>query len=115
MMGMVLTAIHTLVVVWALVSPFSKWKFLRVSYVIFAPFLMLHWLLNDDTCVLTKLECAARGLDDCSDSYVHRIVSPVYKISDASMRTAAWTFTIVAWAYAASSVSFRDIVAFFTS
>lgn len=112
---MLVSAIHVIVLAWALISPFSKWKFLRVSYVIFAPFLMLHWILNNDTCALTAMECAFRGLDDCSESYVYRIVSPVYKISDSTARAVAWTFTVVAWAYAASSVTLRDVVAFFTT
>ncbi len=107
--------IHALVLAWAIISPFSKWKYLRLTYVIFAPFLMLHWLLNNDTCALTALECTLRGLDDCSDTFIHKVVSPIYKISDSTARTVAWTFTTVAWAYAASTVTIRDVVAFFTT
>ena len=115
MLHFVVKAIHALVVAWAVIAPFSKWKHLRLTYVIFAPFLMLHWLLNNDTCALTTIECALRGLDDCSDSFVHKIVSPIYKISDSTARAIAWTFTLVSWAYAASTVTVDDVVLFFTA
>lgn len=107
--------IHALVLAWAVISPFSRWKYLRLTYVIFAPFLMLHWLMNNDTCALTTIECTLRGLDDCSESFIHKVVSPIYKISDSTARTVAWTFTVVSWAYAASTVTMDDVVSFFTT
>lgn len=115
MFRLVVQTIHALVLAWAMIAPFSKWKYLRLTYVIFAPFLMLHWLMNNDTCALTTIECALRGLDDCSESFVHKIVSPIYKISDSTARAVAWTFTIVSWAYAASTVTIDDVMSFFSA
>lgn len=111
----VISLVHAAIFGWALVAPFSRSRFLRVSYVIFAPFLMLHWILNDDTCALTALECTLRGLDDCSASYVHRVVSPLYKLQDSEASLIAWTYTLASWAYAASSVSMADVTGFFRS
>lgn len=108
-----IAVIHAAIFAWALVAPFSGSVSLRVSYAIFAPFLMLHWILNDDTCALTTLECALRGLDDCSTSYVHMLVSPLYKLHESDASAIAWTYTIASWAYATSSLSVRDVLAFF--
>lgn len=111
----VISLLHAAIFAWALVAPFSSSATLRASYVIFAPFLMLHWILNDDTCVLTTLECALRGLDDCSASYVHMLISPLYKMHESDASTIAWAYTVASWAYAASFTSARDVFAFFTA
>lgn len=113
MIPLVISLTHAAIFAWALVAPFSSSATLRASYAIFAPFLMLHWILNDDTCALTTLECTLRGLDDCSTSYVHMLVSPLYKIHESDASTIAWTYTIASWAYAASSLTARDVFAFF--
>jgi hypothetical protein len=106
--------IHAAVLAWALIAPFSQSNFWKVSYVIFAPFLMLHWILNDDSCALTQLECAIRGLDE-SSSYIHRVMSPLYKMQESDAGLLAWAYTVASWAYAASSTSMDDILGFFMS
>jgi hypothetical protein len=104
-----ISLVHFLVIAWNFYAPFSSIPLFRVSYVVFAPFLMLHWVLNDDTCALTALECKLRGLEDCGESFVHKIVSPIYKITDAQVRHATWAFTAFAWLYALSRTSWAEV------
>jgi len=108
-----ISLVHALVVAWNFYAPFSSVPLIRVSYVVFAPFLMLHWILNDDTCALTALECKLRGLEDCSESFVHKIVSPIYKITDVQVRYATWAFTAFAWFYALSKTSWTEVQGIF--
>lgn len=108
-----ISLVHALIVAWNLYAPFSSVALIRVSYVVFAPFLMLHWILNDDTCALTALECKLRGLEDCGESFVHRVVSPIYKITDVQVRYATWAFTAFAWFYALSKTSRAEVWSIF--
>lgn len=52
-----------------------------VLYIVTLLSLKVHWYANDDTCSLTLLEQSIRGVSK-QDSFINRIVSPVYKISD---------------------------------
>lgn len=54
--------------------------------------LMLHWMMNNDVCVLSLAESYARGVP-LNDSFIHRIVSPVYQISNESISLICWILT----------------------
>ena len=109
MLADVVAAVHVAFVAWMLYAPFSKNPDVRAAYIVFTPFLWLHWVLNDSTCALTLLETKLRGLDTVSESFVHRIVAPVYQISDASIRTASWVITVVLWVYALKRTTLGEI------
>jgi len=98
--------LHMLVLFWALVSPFNK--DLRVSYVVLMPIIMIHWIILDDSCILTLLEKHIRG---CSgeESYVHKFVSKIYNVPDGVLGTCMWVYAIVTWLYACSQVSWKDL------
>ncbi len=89
-------ALHVAFVVWAVAAPFTNSAAMLVLHLITMPFLWLHWLVNDDTCALTLLERRLRGVE-CDDSFFHRLVSPVYKISDANVRLVAWAASVGLW------------------
>jgi hypothetical protein len=60
--------------------------------------LKLHWYLNDDTCALTLLECVITGKPK-SNSFIHSIVSPVYKIKDENLAKISGTMVNVLFIY----------------
>jgi hypothetical protein len=90
------SAVHVALVAFVVVAPFSENPTALVLHLVGVPFLWLHWLLNDDTCALTVLERAVRGVD-ARDSFVHAIVSPVYKIRDDTVRRACWVGSLALW------------------
>ncbi|AGE50084.1 hypothetical protein ATCVCanal1_157R [Acanthocystis turfacea Chlorella virus Canal-1] len=98
--------LHFLVLFWAAVAPFHKE--LQVSYVVLMPILMIHWVIMDDSCILTLLEKHIRG---CSgdESYVHRFVSKIYNVPDGILGKLMWLYAIVTWIYAVSQVSWEDL------
>lgn len=98
--------LHFLVLFWALVAPFHKE--LQVSYVVLMPIIMIHWIIMDDSCILTVLEKHIRG---CSgdESYVHKFVSKIYNVPDGVLGKLMWVYAIVTWLYAVSQVSWEDI------
>ena len=99
--------IHVLIVVAALVVPFVNDDTLLSAYVFLIPFLWAHWLMNDDSCALTALECRLRGLESDGESFIYSVVSPVYKIQDDQVKTMAWGVSLVLWCVAVYRVRQR--------
>ena len=93
--------LHWAFVLYMCVAPFSDDIYVLAAYVAVAPALWLHWVLNDDTCVLTLVEANLRGVS-AERSFFHALVSPIYKISDECTRGAAWAFSVALWLVAGS-------------
>ena len=52
----IFTLLHILFLVFVLVSPFSNINYLLLLHSIFVPFMMVHWVANDNTCAITTAE-----------------------------------------------------------
>ena len=99
--------VHILYILFIIIVPFTNSNFLLLIYVVFVPFMMLHWVLNDNTCVLTLIECNLRTQlygeapkkDEC---FTSRLIEPIYdfKSNYESMSTAIYVITIALWALA---------------
>ena len=100
--------IHALIIIWALVAPFSSNKRLLVSYVTITPFIVLHWILNDNVCLLSTIESNMRGIDR-TESFVHNVIAPVYDVHESVVGNLIWAYTVITWIYAASKISIGDI------
>ncbi len=74
--------IHLIVILCVLLIPFSKNKYLLNLYVMIVPFILFHWSVNDDTCFLTVLECYLRNTPDKKKTFMHSVISPIYKIDN---------------------------------
>ena len=70
-----------------IITPFIpkiNWLLL-VMYICTSVTLLIHWAANDDTCALTYIESYIRGVP-LHNSFMYDLVSPVYKISDETLR-----------------------------
>lgn len=74
--------LHTLLFLAAVIVPFLKNKDLLEFYSLAIPFLMFHWVMNDDTCALTHLEMYVTGKEK-EGTFFGRLISPVYNLSDS--------------------------------
>lgn len=54
--------IHLIFIILVLIVPFSNSPYLLMMHSIFIPFMILHWVTNNDTCVLTTIEKTARDI-----------------------------------------------------
>jgi hypothetical protein len=99
--------LHVLIVIAAVTVPFSDDDTMLAAYVFMIPFLWMHWLMNDDTCALTALECRLRGLESSGESFIYKVVSPVYKIKNAQVKSLAWWGSVALWALAVYRVRQR--------
>lgn len=105
----VVAVAHAAFVAFMVWAPFSRSPRARVAYLITAPVLWLHWAMGDSTCALTMLETRLRGLDGPSESFVHRLVAPVYEISDEAVQRLCWVATVASWAYAARRTTWDEV------
>jgi len=76
--------LHLLLVCFLVIVPFvSTDKYILSIHVVLSVGILFHWMLSDDTCALTILECKLRGVEN-TQSFVHSVVSPVYMFKDSS-------------------------------
>ena len=80
----IIRLIHILFVAFMILVPFFGNKYLLRFHFILVPFLFIHWILNDNTCALTLLESKLTGVNT-SDTFIGRIVEPVYDISSRNI------------------------------
>jgi hypothetical protein len=80
--------IHMGIIGFVVVCPFLKKRnwMVDVLHVVSVITLLAHWYLDEDTCFLTFLESMLRGIPT-NQSFMYSIVSPIYKISDESLKS----------------------------
>lgn len=98
----IVALMHAALVVFFLYSPFSPYPALWVLSTVSLIFVVSHWCIGEggDVCALTLLERYLRGCDS-TESFMHQIVSPVYKFvaPDGGTCTDSFTSKLV-WATA---------------
>jgi hypothetical protein len=73
---------HILFVIFVIITPFTASNYFLTLHAIFLPFIMLHWLCNDNTCVLTIIERNLKrklyGKIDEETCITCKLIEPVY-------------------------------------
>ena len=93
----VIRAIHIVFIAWVVYAPFSGNDQFLLMHAVICPFLMLHWMTRSAGCALTLLEKRLRGLEDDGESFVHKIVAPIYVIDDATLKLVVFGATMGLW------------------
>jgi hypothetical protein len=81
-----ITVLHILFMIFILITPFMNSNYFILLHLITIPFLILHWICNDNTCILTIIERNLRKKlnkdktkeeinDDC---FTCKLIEPVY-------------------------------------
>ncbi len=78
--------IHLIVIIFVLATPFSNSNYLMLLHIIVVPFIMLHWLLNNNTCCLTVVEKYIRQKTITTkikeeDCFTYQLIAPIYDFS----------------------------------
>lgn len=83
-----ITFAHVLFVIFVTTTPLTNSNYFLLLHAIVIPFLMVHWIFNDNTCVLTIIERKLRkeinkknGVIDESvedDCITCRLIEPIY-------------------------------------
>lgn len=98
------TTIHIIVIMLVLLIPFTDSNYLLTLYVIFIPFMVLHWILNDNTCCLTVMEKTIKeqitGKNvDKNDCITYKLISPIYDFNKnhKEFETFTYSLTFILW------------------
>ena len=75
--------IHLIVIIFVLAAPFSYSNYLMLLHAIIIPFIILHWLLNNNTCCLTVAEKYIREKNNGTtvkeeDCFTYQLIAPIY-------------------------------------
>lgn len=96
--------LHILFIIFIILAPFSNIKYLLVMHAITIPFMLLHWITNNNTCALTLIERNVRkqlygsSYSD-SDCFSCRLIEPVYDFANnmGSLNVFFYITTITLW------------------
>lgn len=108
--------IHILFLLFLFIVPFTNSNYLLLIHVIIAPFIMIHWLLNDNTCALTMMEKYVRqqmyGSDVTvkdEDCFTCRIIDPIYKFTDNYSNNSwiAYAILTILWLISLSKLIYK--------
>ena len=95
--------LHALFLAFVVLTPFTSNESLLFFHALLVPLVWVHWLANDDTCVLTTLEANARGVD-AGDTFVQQVVGPVYTLEPGHAGMIAWIGSAALWSVSVSKV-----------
>lgn len=75
-----ITFAHVVFVFFVILVPFIGSNYLLLLHSIFIPFIILHWICNDNTCVLTVVEKKLRKdlYGEEGDCITCQLIEPVY-------------------------------------
>lgn len=76
----IITLIHILFILFVILVPFLGSNYFMMLHVIIIPFIILHWIVNDNTCFLTVVEKKLRKEVNGSegDCITCKLIEPVY-------------------------------------
>ena len=75
-LGYLVGLTHILIYVFMTFAIFSNNPKVLIIHVCMSLSLLMHWALNDDTCVLTEIECRVRGIKS-SQTLTHAMLGPL--------------------------------------
>lgn len=67
---------HVLFLIVALVVPFTNSNYFLMMYIITIPFIMIHWICQDNTCMITLVEKQIRGSQN--ECITCKLIEPIY-------------------------------------
>jgi hypothetical protein len=81
----VINIFHALFLAFMLLAPFHKSNHVVLMHCLIVPFLFMHWLTNNNTCMLTMIETQLRKTNDMphdeNNSYMGRLINPVFDMN----------------------------------
>jgi hypothetical protein len=104
--------IHLIVILFILATPFTNSNYLMILHIIVVPFIILHWLLNNNTCCLTIAEKYIRQSksgtiikeDEC---FTYKLIAPIYDFNkdNQSFSIFIYILTIGVWLISVYKIS----------
>ena len=107
--------IHFLLVLFVILTPFFGNNYMLFMHAIIVPFIMIHWILNDNTCVLSTIEKKIRETInngktiDKNICFTCRLIDPVYdfRANYDDYATQIYLITTVLWLYSIGKLYYK--------
>jgi hypothetical protein len=108
----IITIIHYIYVIFIIAAPFSNITVLLLLHAIFVPFMIFHWILNNDTCFLTIAESYIRksingenigNIEDLlkkkEECFSYKLVGPIFnfKEDNENFSTFIYASVLILW------------------
>lgn len=96
MLEYIIQLFHIIVILFVLLGPFifSCSPLILLLHIVLGISLITHWYYNNDVCCLSELEAVLSG-NDRVDTFSHRMIAPIYNISEKSWSDVCYILTIV--------------------
>lgn len=101
---------HLVIVLFVVITPFFNSNYLLFMHSIIVPFIVFHWITNNDMCALTLIEKEIRkrlnkNYDD-SNCFTCKIIEPVYnfKNNNVDKKSFIYNITIFLWIVSVSKL-----------
>ena len=93
MIEILIKLLHLTIILYVLTVPFTNVVALNIVNVSLTLCLMIHWYFNNNLCSLSLIESKLSGVSP-SETFMHRLVSPIYDISESKLNIIIWFITI---------------------
>lgn len=95
---------HFLTICFVVITPFLNSNYLLLLHSILVPFMMVHWILNDNTCILSTIEKKVRikmygNNADINECFTCKLIDPIYdfRANNNDYSTFIYFITILLW------------------
>jgi hypothetical protein len=108
---LLINVLHIIVIIFVLCAPFSGSNYLLFMHTIIVPFIMLHWVLNNNTCSLTVMEKFVRtqtyGVQpEDEECFSYKFIAPIYDFNKNTKDFSNFTYIITIGLWFVSIYSF---------
>lgn len=109
---LLINILHIIVIIFVLCAPFSGSNYLIFMHTIIVPFIMLHWVLNNNTCCLTVMEKFIRekayGTEAKDEECIsYKFIAPIY---DFKKNNEAFSYFTYVATFSLWSISVYNLV-----
>lgn len=103
---LLINLVHLFFILFIISTPFTNSTILLLLHFMIVPFLMLHWVLNNDMCAVTEVEkfvrqqIAGDRRIEYHECFSYKIVGPVYNFvsNNPNYSKYTWSITFILWA-----------------
>jgi hypothetical protein len=103
---------HLLIVLAVIIIPFTNSPYFLLLHSVFVPFLILHWVTNNNTCVLTTTEKFFRGVktkEEEAECFTCKLINPMFDFTKDYKKFSRMTYivTIGLWLLSTSKLTYK--------
>ncbi len=94
--------VHACIILFVIGAPITDSPYFLMLHTVFIPFMILHWVTNNDTCVLTTVEKHLKNVktkEDEEDCFTCRLINPIFNFNKNNKELSKYIYliTIILW------------------